>query len=170
MATVTQSGGEDSTQDSMERLVAAALQAIVKAGATRHVVAATASALLRSAHDILADGCRDEEVENRMKLQQTAIQAHNDLTAMTGQARHNLGLATLNANDHLTAKGKCALKSLRKKANRARHVWEVQKSNIPEPASDENDSHTASTTGTEVHGSVTMSTQRPLARTLAWHM
>ena len=63
MATVTQTGVEEATQNRLERLVAATQQATVKAGETRHVVATTASALLRTAHDILAGVCSDEEVE-----------------------------------------------------------------------------------------------------------
>jgi len=111
----------------MERAVAAAaalLEAAVRAGATRHVAAAVAASLLRC---VLGSDCLESadaaEVEDRADLAGAALQAHQCLNALNGWPSHSLGAATEKAGGQITASERRSLRSLRKKANAARHVW-----------------------------------------------
>jgi len=104
------------------------LHTVVKAGASRQVVAATTCALLRA----LTDGqLADFDLAERTNVVAEAMQAHGSLTTLVGP-RHNLGTATVAADQAglLTQNESKALRAVRRKANRAKHVWET-----PEPAS-----------------------------------
>eukprot|EP00449_Zooxanthella_nutricula_P031452 CAMPEP_0198495870 /NCGR_PEP_ID=MMETSP1462-20131121/5465_1 /TAXON_ID=1333877 /ORGANISM="Brandtodinium nutriculum, Strain RCC3387" /LENGTH=360 /DNA_ID=CAMNT_0044224671 /DNA_START=67 /DNA_END=1149 /DNA_ORIENTATION=+ len=65
-------------------------------------------------------------VDDRVEAVSHAVAAHADLNALNGQPSHNLGLSTRLADQlhKLNAPERKALRSLRRKANNAKHVWQ----------------------------------------------
>ena len=107
---------------------AALLAAVVKAGASRQVAAAVASALWRLESEVQGEGvCRGSR-RRTMRLQD-AVLVHKAL-AQAGIQRHNLGLAVLTAKQEGLLAGEpfAAAQRVRKRANDARHApWEQEK-------------------------------------------
>ena len=60
--------------------------------------------------------------------------AHHDLNLLAGQPQHNLGLAFNAANEALSPSEKKALRSIRRKANSAKHAWQPPSSSTSEPS------------------------------------
>jgi hypothetical protein len=67
----------------------------------------------------------DDDVVARADLVTTALAAHRSCNVLAGAAKHNLGLATQAAAHQLTPKEVSALRSIRRKANFAKHVWDA---------------------------------------------
>jgi hypothetical protein len=67
----------------------------------------------------------DDDIVARADLVTTALAAHRSCNILAGAAKHNLGLATQAAAHQLTPKEVSALRSIRRKANSAKHVWDA---------------------------------------------
>ena len=75
----------------------------------------------------------DYEVDSRVVVVAAAIGAHANLVQLSGMASHNLGTATVAAGELLSGAELKALRSLRRKANSAKHIWtvpELKKANV----------------------------------------
>ena len=73
------------------------ITAVVRAGGTRHVVAATAAALQHTVHsyqDPLDTDSSDAYLDNRKADICIAMEAHAALNEINGEQQHNLGQAT----------------------------------------------------------------------------
>ena len=104
------------------------IAAVVRAGGTRHVVAATAAALQHAVHsypDSLDTDSSEAYLDNRKADIGRAVEAHAALNEINGEQQHNLGQATKVASSagNIDKLERAVLQRLRKRANRARHVW-----------------------------------------------
>ena len=99
---------------------------LARGQASRQAVAAAAAAVLRTLGDDKSAQKYDDEVQERGHTVTAALQAHMDLNYINGTPAHNLGCATLRGEDSLTKQENTALASVRKKANRAKHRWQLK--------------------------------------------
>ena len=64
------------------------------------------------------------EVLRRTAVVQASLEAHQELNRIDGCGYHNLGLAMMHASQHISIPERPALRSLRRKANAAKHRWQ----------------------------------------------
>ena len=93
----TTSAEDKKPMEVLQNTSAAMLAAITKAGATRHVVATTATALLRTVMEINATEVENQEIAWRTHAVQQAMLAHDSLRKLGGHGRC-LGTATCSAH------------------------------------------------------------------------
>ena len=99
---------------------------LARGQASRQAVAAAAAAVLRTLGDDKSTQKYDAEVQERAHTVSAALQVHMDLNYTNGTPAHNLGCAALRCEDSLTKQERTALASLRKKANHAKHRWQLK--------------------------------------------
>jgi len=75
----------------------------------------------------------DDDLQRRSALSVAALAAHHDLNVMAGSPSHSLGRAAVNAEPLLSRTETRALRSLRRKANIARHTWPSVATTTAEP-------------------------------------
>ena len=107
-------------------LVADATRGAAEGGATRHALAAVASASIRTAADFL--GCKlpavadgDPELAQRMADLRDALLAHRAVDKSLGVHHHNLGVALAAARGDLPAQEYQRLRKVQRRGNQARH-------------------------------------------------
>jgi len=77
----------------------------------------------------------DEDLQRRSAVSVAALTAHHDLNVVAGTPSHSLGLAAVHAEPFLSRTETRALRSLRRKANNARHTWPSVATSTVDPSS-----------------------------------